>query len=183
MHKAHAMELVHSYRRLYVHKPLAPDALGSNQENVTVSSYKVLLFEGNYLSLKYTRYEYGVGATHGNSVAIAYNYILGPLVSLDFPDIFQDWEGALKALSAYCIKALESEKQVTSPDEWIRQGASPNRENFGCINILKGGLLITFQEYQVGPYSEGARVVFVPDNIFMEFVNPKLGLKDLFSTL
>jgi len=155
--RAHAIELVQNARCLSLSDGPAPDDWWSKLENVFAGVYEILLFERSFLSLKYTHYEYGAGAAHGHSGATAYNYRFGPLVRLHHSELFRDAKAALEVLSKYCVESIEAQKRVTAPDEWVRRGCAPEWDNFGCLNLLRGGLLVTFKEYQVGPYSEGAK--------------------------
>ena len=59
-----------------------------------------------------------------------------------------------------CIAELQT-RQALVPAE-VSRGAAPKPENFQAWAITRHGLLIVFQEYQVGPYAAGAQTVLIP---------------------
>ena len=117
-----------------------------NENPLTVS----LLF---YLEV----YEGGAHPSHNYS-SLNYNLETGKEIKLS--DLFYSDSDYLKVISDYCIKELH--KDSGNNDGWIEEGAGPKIENFTCFNIASEGLIITFNEYQVAPYVEGAKKVTVP---------------------
>ncbi len=177
--KAHAFALIQEARRLSLSEPPPPDDWWSKLDNVFAGSYEILLFERNFLSLKYTQYQYGAGAAHGISSSSAYNYRLAPLLQMHHSDLFLDLGAALQVLSNYCIESIEGQKGVTTPDEWVRRGSAPEWGNFACMNLLRGGVLVTFSDYQVGSYADGPRTVFVPAQKLAPLINPRSRVGEL----
>jgi Protein of unknown function (DUF3298) len=75
----------------------------------------------------------------------------------------------LQIFSDYSREVL-SKKQLSSK-EMIRQGTEAKSENFKHWNLKPNGILITFDEYQVGPYVDGAQTVLIPFAYLKEFLS------------
>jgi hypothetical protein len=46
--------------------------------------------------------------------------------------------------------------------EFVEDGTAPMAENFTSVSLEPGGLVVSFDPYQVGPYAAGPREVHVP---------------------
>lgn len=100
------------------------------------------------------------GGVHPGERHISFNYDLqtGDIITL--ADLFQNSQDYLAAIARYSINELYRRADL-SPQE-IDQGAAPLSENYRIWNITPQGLLITFEEYQVGPYVAGSQQVLIP---------------------
>ena len=71
----------------------------------------------------------------------------------------KDW---LPRLSGYCYRALAKREPFSADDDWLREGTAPTAENYRKLLPLADGLLVIFEQYQVGPYAIGVHEVTVP---------------------
>ena len=62
---------------------------------------------------------------------------------------------------------------------FFKRGEFKLNENF---SILAGGLLFTFNTYEIGPYAAGAPEVFIPYRDIQEIINPD-GILKRFTSL
>jgi hypothetical protein len=121
--------------------------------------YEVLSPPGEVLSLKFNVAGYSDGAAHPYHYSQTLNFDLeqGREISLD--ELFQPGSGYLGALSEAC-KAELSKRDIAF--DAFTTGADPTPENYRNWNLTAGGLLITFDEYQVAPYAAGPQTVLIP---------------------
>lgn len=70
-----------------------------------------------------------------------------------------DW---LPRLAGYCYGALAGREPFSADDDWLQEGTAPTTENYRKLLPLADGLLVIFEQYQVGPYAIGAHEVTVP---------------------
>lgn len=122
-----------------------------------VLSYKALLNQGGLLSLKFEASTYIKGAAHPNLVSFPLNYDLRAAQSLALSDLFLPRSAYLALLSSACLGDLQKRDFPLFPE-----GAAPKIENFRSWNLTPGGLLVTFDAYQVAPYAAGPQEVTVP---------------------
>jgi hypothetical protein len=94
---------------------------------------------------------------HPAHAASSLNYDLatGKLLTLD--DLFKPGAKYLEALATYCQDELKRQDRLLFPE-----GALPKPENYAIWNLSSGGLLITFDVYQVGAGAQGPSEVLVP---------------------
>jgi hypothetical protein len=127
--------------------------------NILIS---ILFYENWYFS----------GAAHPNNSNFSVNYDLQNHRELRLSDLLQaGWESKI---SEICIRELDKIKKERGiePEDWFKDGAGPNAENFKVFNITKKGLLITFPTYQVGPYVEGPSEVYIPYDEIKSLIMP-----------
>jgi hypothetical protein len=79
---------------------------------------------------------------------------------LRLSDLFQPRAKYLQAVSSASRSKLKEVLQYE--DDWSLAGTSPNANNFNTWGIAPEGLVIQFDEYQVGPYAIGSPDVTVP---------------------
>ncbi len=108
--------------------------------------------------------------THGKALALS--------------DLFKPKTNYLKTLSKYSNKQLNASLE----DKWmISKGAKPNPDNYKNWNIQADSILITFDEYQVAPYTNGPQEVEIPfaelKNIFSSQALIISSAKDASSTV
>lgn len=142
-------------------------------------SFEVACFTSDVVSIRYSVFHYGAGAAHPNNHTRAANYQRKPLIALDPADIFVPDPRFLAELSAYCIPELTDQQAVAEPSEWILTGAGPDMKNYRTLNLTEDGLLVTFDEYQVGCYAEGAHHVFVPSKLLATLLRPGCRVREM----
>jgi len=174
LQRSRAVESLVRFRTLR----LCPRPLEENWQQMATAtstlseSFEVSCFTSGLVSIRYSVFHYGAGAAHPNHYTRVANYQRLPLIALDLPDIFMPDRAFLRELSAYCITQLAQQKSEAEPSEWILKGAGPEMENYRNFNLTKDGLLVTFDEYQVGCYAEGAHHVFVPRDLLAAHLWP-----------
>jgi hypothetical protein len=133
--------------------------------------YDVTLGNSNLISILLGASGYAAGAAHELGDTNVLNYDLKAGRFLELSDLFKKDSPYLQFLSDYCIRSL-TRRKVNDDADWIRQGAGPDPKNYKNWNLLDGGLLITFDQYQVAAYSEGIQEVFIPFSALKEITNP-----------
>lgn len=121
------------------------------------SRYEVLYNQNDLLSLRLWISIYMKGAAHPGTFSKTFNFDLstGKMLALD--DLFQPGADYLPLLSRFCqAEILRRDSQFSA------NGADPQPENYRSWNLTPGGLLVTFDEYQVAPYAAGPQSVMVP---------------------
>lgn len=87
------------------------------------------------------------------------NFDLGTGKVLALNDIFKPKTNYLKIFAKYSNQKLNN----TLKDKFmISNGTAPDIKNYKTWNIEPDGILITFDEYQVAPYVDGAQEVEIP---------------------
>lgn len=94
--------------------------------------------------------------THGKELALS--------------DLFKPKTNYLHALSKYSNKKLNASLK----DKWmIASGAKANPVNYKNWNIQADSILITFDEYQVAPYTNGPQEVEIPFSELKNIFSPQ----------
>jgi len=165
--------------RLYLGPPEEDWQQMATAVNTLSESFEVSCFTSGIVSIRYSVFHYGAGAAHSNHYTEVANYQRQPLISLEVGDIFMPNRAFFGDLSAYCIKQLAEEKGESEPSEWVLEGAGPEMKNFCNFNLTEDGLLVTFDEYQVGCYAEGAHHVFVPRDLLAQYLRPGCRVREM----
>jgi len=139
------------------------------------SSFSVALLRSSVVSVRFTMAAYSGGA-HGSHWTEPLNLLVTPLRELGIADIFQDPTAGLTALSAYAIDQLlaPSQDRPLRMEALVRRGAGPDPRNYCAFNLTSRGVLVTFDEYQVGCYAEGPSEVHVPYHVLSHSLSPFL---------
>lgn len=101
------------------------------------------------------------------------NYDLAQEKMLTLASLFKPNTDYLKIIAAYCSKKLPQQMQLDMP--WIpgnAHGILPLAENYQIWNLKKDGLVITFQTYQIEPYSNHTQAVLVPYAMLRSLIGP-----------
>ena len=99
---------------------------------------------------------YNTGGAHPSHATSTLNCDLNTGEVLILADLFKPGMNYLKPISALTIAELTQQNRLLFPD-----GAQPTSENYANWNLDHGGLLFTFDEYQVGPYAQGASEIYI----------------------
>jgi hypothetical protein len=132
----------------------------------------VFYASNSLISVLFYELWYFSGAAHPNNSNFSLNYDLENYKEINLNDLLQSgWESKISEL---CIKELDELKKEhgIEPEDWLKDGAGPNAENFKVFNITSTGLLITFPTYQVGPYVEGPSEVFIAYDEIKSLIKP-----------
>jgi hypothetical protein len=98
------------------------------------------------------------------------NYNINTAQTIELADLFQPNSNYLETLSGYCSQVLNKR---LSNKEMISNGTAPTPENYAIWNIKANGILITFDEYKVAPYIDGAQTVLVPYSFLADIIAPE----------
>jgi hypothetical protein len=137
-------------------------------------AYTLILAQDDLISVKFDVGSYYQGAAHPNSYSDVINYDLKNGKQLKLSDLFKPGAKYLHAIADYSIADLK--KQATAKgltDEEIASGAAPQAKNYERWNIMKTGIGISFDAYQVGPYAAGPQFVTVPYSALKDMINPE----------
>lgn len=145
-------------------------------------SFNAYYYSDGIYSVGLGNYTYYQGAAHPNTQTYALNFNLNDGSPVSLSDLFIKGSDYAKLLSEYCISDLKKQwaKMEIGNDydkEWLEKGAGPEDVNFEDFNISANGLLITFDEYQVGPYAFGPQEVEVPYSALKSVINKEGLLK------
>jgi hypothetical protein len=125
--------------------------------------------EQNIISIRLSIQGFIAGMAHPYHYHHTLNYNLNTDELMDLSDLFDPESDYLNRIAHYCYEDLS--KHLSNKD-MIAAGTAPNPSNYRHWNIKPNGLLITFDEYQVAPYANGAQMVLVPYSILESFISP-----------
>jgi hypothetical protein len=136
--------------------------------------YNVALAQDDLMSIEFEVGSYYQGAAHPNSYTEVLNYDLKNGKLLKLADLFKPDTKFLQAIATYCIADLKKQgKDKGLVDEEIEKGASASPKNYQGWTIMRRGLGINFDSYQVGPYAAGPQFVLVPYSALKDLINPE----------
>ncbi len=133
--------------------------------------YQLVSPPGNVLSVKFATEGYLAGMAHPYHLIYSFNYDLEQGKDIPFGSLFLPNADYLSAISQYCAAQLKT-RDIGFSDIFA-QGADPTPDNYKNWNITPGGLMITFDEYQVAPYVAGPQVVTIPYSELKSLIDPK----------
>jgi len=150
-----------------------PRPEGSMGSSLNVS-YNVALAQDDLMSVEFEIGSYYQGAAHPNSYKEVLNYDLKNGKLLKLADLFKPEAKFIQAIANYCIADLKKQgKDKGLLDEEIEKGAAANPKNYQSWSIMRRGLGINFDSYQVGPYAAGPQFVLVPYSTLKDLINPE----------
>jgi hypothetical protein len=133
--------------------------------NLVDLDFKIIRLDQSFVSIRFEKYTYGIGAAHGLTHIAGFNYDAGTIKQINLADLFKPGTDYLKQISDYSILDLKKQlnKESNYADEnWIREGASPTEENFREFALTKDCLIIFFNDYQVACHAAGTPEVKIP---------------------
>lgn len=130
--------------------------LQSNMSFTQEWYYQIVYQSDEELTFKLMRYEY-TGGAHGNTTAKNFNFDLTNLKDINFNDKFKALDP--EKVAQYCTTYLH-EKKIPIFGEKVE--VFP--EFFKIWNFTGEGLLLTFPQYTIAPYSSGLIEVHIPRN-------------------
>ena len=156
---------VNEFQASLKYAPATPITSGSSLD----VKYELLYPPGAIYSLRFNMAGYFDGAAHPYHYSKTLNYDLEAGQELHLADLFLPDSNYLQVLSDYCRAELM--KRDIAFDAFTT-GAEPTEENYRSWNITPGGLLITFDEGQVGPYAAGPQEVLIPYSQLGDIIKP-----------
>jgi hypothetical protein len=149
----------HSVKRDLPHMQTLPEAVRNNSFSI---DYDVDVIHPDKLTLISVRLNIEgmqAGRAHPFHMYKVLNFDLTHGKELALSDLFKPKTNYLQTLSQYSTKKLNSSLQ----DKWmIASGAKANTTNYKNWNLQDDSILITFDDYQVAPYSNGPQEVEIP---------------------
>ena len=143
--------------------PLEASQLPADRSNFLNAEYEIPYLTNDLVSVR-IRFETYSGVAHGMSYTRVLNARLKDGETIDTEGLFIDGKQGLQWLSQYC--ATDLKRQYGSDYEALRSfvedGTAPTADNFTSVSLEPGGLVVSFDTYQVGPYAAGPREVHVP---------------------
>jgi hypothetical protein len=124
--------------------------------------YVVYYSSENLVSMRLTHGVMQAGQMHPVAYYETINFDLRKGRQLRARDVFK--RGYLTQLSRYSRKYLNH--YVDSNGDWVSGGTEPEVGNFENWNIVPNGVLLCFEDYQVGPHSFGQPEFVVPFDAF-----------------
>jgi uncharacterized protein DUF3298 len=121
--------------------------------------YVVYYSNERLVSIRLTHCVMSAGQMHPISYYETINYDLRKGKQLQAKDVFK--RGYLKQWSTYSRKELSGRYALPTEDGMI-DGTRPTIDNFSNWNIVPDGVLLSFEDYQVGPHSFGQPEFVVP---------------------
>ena len=120
-------------------------------------SYDIFVTRKGMVSVRFSIDQYIGGAAHPSHASYTLNYNQATSKVLTLADLFKPGSKYLDIIAKYSTDDLKRQGRLMIPE-----GATAKAENYQNWNLDRGGLLITFDPYQVGPYAEGPSEVFIP---------------------
>ncbi len=168
-------------RRSLVEGPPPADAWWAGKHDHLSASYEIVTFTPLIVSVRCSQFQFVGGAAHPNSWTFTWNFQRHPMLALDLDVMFENDLAALEAIAVYCREHITEAARVRASPDWLERGTRPSHETFAAYNILPDGILVTFDPYQVAPYSEGSIQVLVPKGILRAFLNPRTAVPGLWA--
>lgn len=141
------------------------------------ASFAVSLARASLVSVRFTFTSY-TGGAHGAHWTEPLNLHTDPIRDLSITDMFSDPVAGVRRVSEYAITQLLVPRNGETRDEdWVTLGAGPEAKNFKSFNLTSRGILLTFDEYQVGSYAEGPTEMHVPFDALGGLLDPSLAVE------
>lgn len=140
--------------------PAMPFAVSSKMPQQQSPSQVTFMGGHDLISILFEDYFY-LGGAHPAKFYSTLNYDTTSHEILTLADLFTPGVDHLGVIASICIAELKSRPGLTF-EEFASSGAASLADNYQVWAVTPQGLLILFQEYQVGPYAAGAQLVLIP---------------------
>jgi hypothetical protein len=124
-------------------------------------TYTIRILKNDIITVLFDYDEYVAGAAHPWEVVASINYDSRTGRVLSLSDLFRPGSNYVPRLSELCIELL-NQRQELPEEETIRHGAGPDEKNFQVFTLSDHGLVVHFQQYQVGPGVVPALEIEIP---------------------
>lgn len=135
-------------------------------EESLVIDYEVIAVRNDVYSIKFTHRIMSRAQLHPIDYPVTVNYDLALERPIQLGDIFKPKSKYLEAISGYCRAQLQRQY---GENIFMTGGTEPKAENFQHWNLTPEGLVISFDDYQVGPHAMGQPVLLIPYSALDEF--------------
>ncbi len=130
-------------------------------------TFEIYYANDRLMSLRLTHDVMAAGQMHPIAYYETINYDFGKQRPLRARDVLK--RGYLQALSTYSRKWLRETYEIRD-DSLLMEGTGAHARNFPNWNIVPDGILISFEDYQVGPHSFGQPELIVPYSVLGRLV-------------
>ncbi len=137
--------------------------LGDDLRNEFNIEYEVLNNSSTITSVIFNVMQFHADAAHSLDYHKSVNFDLHRSKMITEDDFFAD-STLIKRISY--LSRIELLKRGTYDTSWVNNGTLPLIENFRNFNLGKNALIITFDPYQVGPYSDGSHRISLNYKLF-----------------
>ncbi len=142
-----------------------PDPAAALPGSEMAVTYDIFVTHSGLISVRFTIYSYLSGAAHPLTGFGTLNYDLQSGKVLTLADLFKPNAKYLDVIARYTQQTLKAENRLSFPE-----GAKATADNYAKWSFDRGGLLFSFDDYQVGPYVEGPSEVLVPYTLLADLV-------------
>lgn len=106
---------------------------------------------------------------HAFDIPVNYDLNAGrPIKSLS--ELFKPRSNYLKKIATYCVSELKRCEGFREGDEWFEKGTRPMSSNYDNWSLLRNGVSITFDEYQIAPGVYPGATVVIPFSNLQEML-------------
>jgi hypothetical protein len=130
-------------------------------------SYKVIFTNKDLISIKFTHMVMALGQPHPIYYPVPINYDLKNGKLLKLSNLFKQKSNYLAVFSRYCHDEL---KKKYGENGFMAEGTEPKAENYKNWNITPEGIMISFDDYQVGAHSMGQPVLTIPYSVLKDMI-------------
>lgn len=127
-----------------------------------ITNYKVKFNSNNKLSILFNDYQF-TGGAHGNTVISSYNFDLKSGNQLTLDD-FLPSEREYEQVTNYALAYMKNHPEIFYSDSTeFADFKVTNETNFF---LSDKGIVLIFQQYEVGPYVSGNPSILIPTSVF-----------------
>ncbi len=142
---------------------------GPNMPSTLDIGYDAYTTNRGLISIRFRIDQYNTGAAHPAHATYTLNYNLSDDKPIILVDLFKPGAKYLDVIANYTVRELKQQNRLLFPE-----GATPTADNYSHWNFDRGGLLFTFDPYQVGPYAQGPSEVLIPYIALESVLKPNL---------
>jgi len=144
--------------------PSEADQLPADEGSFLSAEYEIPYLTSDLVSVRIRFAAYTAGAVHGMTYTRVLNMRLSDGTTIGTEGLFKDAKQGLQWLSQYCVTDLKRQygTDYETTKEFVESGTVPVAENFTSVSLEPSGLVVSFDPYQVGPYSAGPKEVHIP---------------------
>ncbi len=152
------------------HMQTLPDSVKHNTLSIDYDVNVIKPGKQTLISLRLSIEGMQAGRAHPYHTHQILNFDLTTGKVIELKDLFKPNAKYLNAFSKYSSKMLGDKLQ----DKWmIKEGTAPLAKNYALWNLENDGILITFEEYQVAPYTYGKQEVTIPYSVLKKLLAPR----------
>lgn len=150
------------------HMQTLPEEVRKNTFNMDYAIDVVQPNNKSIISVRLAIEGFQAGRAHPYHTYRVVNFDLATGKELTLSELFKSHSNFLNVIAKYCQQTLSK----TLEDKWmIAEGTKPLAKNFKNWNLQSDSILITFDEYQVAPYVNGAQEVEIPYSVLKNIIS------------